>query len=389
MNPSLINKQSIKRKALVNGTILTDGQMIEGAVVTIEDQTITNVLHQFIQEEATEIIDLNGAFICPGFIDLQIMGAGGELFGGNPSVEGLKTMETQLLKQGVVGFLPTVSTNAQEVINTALSAAIEYRPHALGNFLGLHLEGPYIQTDYRGAHPADYIRVATIEEIKDLLQMASGELKMITLAPELQDPEVLLYLETENVITAMGHTGANYKEAGNFLSGTRKAVTHLFNGMPAMHHRKPGPIPAIFEKKPYTSIVADGIHVDYAMIALAKQILGEFLYLISDAATPCVKGTYQHTDSGDRYTTTDSSGHPVLSGSKLTMISAIKNSVDHAGMTLAEAVNMATLYPARLMRMSHQLGSVKSGYQASMVVFDRDFIIRKVFFNGNMILNQE
>ena len=205
---------------------------------------------------------------------------------------------------------------------------------------------------------------------------------MLTIAPEQFDSETLRYLEDQHIILAMGHTSATYAEAINFFSGSQ-AVTHLFNGMPSIHHRNPGPIPAIFEKRPYTSIVADGIHVDFSIVAFAKRNLGEYLYLISDAATPCSTGVYQHKDDGDRFVTMNpDNGMEVLSGSKLTMMKAIKNCVQHVGITLEEAINMATLYPSRLLGIDKEYGSINSNKLGNLVVFDHNYEIQNVFFKG-------
>lgn len=210
---------------------------------------------------------------------------------------------------------------------------------------------------------------------------------MLTIAPEQFDSKTLKYLETQKIILAMGHTSATYSEAINFFSGSQ-AVTHLFNGMPSIHHRNPGPIPAIFEKKPYTSIIADGIHVDFSIVAFAKRNLGEYLYLISDAATTCTSGVYQHKDGGDRFVTINPDNETeVLSGSKLTMMKAIKNCVQYIGITLEEAINMATLYPSRLLSIDNEYGSVKPNMLANLVVFDHNYDIQDVYFKGVSIFN--
>ncbi len=158
-------------------------------------------------------------------------------------------MERALIKEGVIAFLPTVSTNSIVILKKAISIAENYREKALGNFFGLHLEGPFISEKNRGAHPKEFIQKPSIENLKELLNRDHDEVKMLTIAPEQFDSEVLKYLEEQHIILAMGHTSATYSEAINFFSGSQ-AVTHLFNGMPSIHHRNPGPIPAIFEKKP-------------------------------------------------------------------------------------------------------------------------------------------
>jgi N-acetylglucosamine-6-phosphate deacetylase len=154
----------------------------------------------------------------------------------------------------------------------------------------------------------------------------------------------------------------------------------LYNAMPSMHHREPGYIPAIFEEKPYTSIVADGVHVDFAMIRLAKRELGDKLFLITDAVTSTTKGAYQHSFKGDRYVMPDGT----LSGSCLTMLKAVQNCVEHAGISLADAVNMASLYPAQLESLNKK-GKIAAGFDADLVIFNNDFEVQWTVFKGELI----
>src|ERR1700710_128702 len=150
--------------------------------------------------------------------------------------------------------------------------------------------------------------------------------------------------------------------------------------MPQMHHREPGYIPAIYEERPYTSVVADGIHVDFAMIRLAKRELGDKLFLITDAVTSTKEGAYQHQFTGDRYVMPDGT----LSGSCLTMLKAVRNCVEHVGIGLAEAINMASLYPAQLAGLSKK-GKVAAGYDAGLIVFNADFEVQGTVFKGDYL----
>lgn len=147
-----------------------------------------------------------------------------------------------------------------------------------------------------------------------------------------------------------------------------------------MHHRDPGYIPAIFEEKPYASIVNDGIHVDFTMVRLAKRELGDKLFLITDAVAAASEGTYHHQFKGDRYVMPDGT----LSGSCLTMLKAVQNCVEHVGITLAEAINMATLYPAQLAKMGKK-GKVEAGFDADFIAFDGAFWVKAVFLAGKRI----
>jgi N-acetylglucosamine-6-phosphate deacetylase len=251
--------------ALHNLQLISSGTIATGKAVLIENGTIIDIIEDSAIPADTEKQDLNGSYLAPGFIDLQIYGSGGKLFAGTPTVEALERLENDLLNQGTTGVFATIGTNTNEIVEKGIEAAKEFRKKARGAFWGLHLEGPYLNPAKKGAHPEKYIKKATLAEVKGWIDQAEGEIKMITIAPELQDQEVIDYLHSAGIIISSGHSNATYAEGKAFLNKPIPAVTHLFNAMPQMHHREPGYIPAIFEERPYTSIVADGNHVDWAM----------------------------------------------------------------------------------------------------------------------------
>lgn len=361
-----------------NCIILDSGQEYKGKAVLTDREKIIDVVDENSIPPTSNKIDLKGSYLSPGLIDLQIYGSGGHLFGGKPTVEALHQMESDLLKQGTTGFFATVATNSNEVVEQAIEAAKAFRKQSKGIFLGLHLEGPYLNAKRKGAHPDKFIKPATLSEVKTWVEKAKGEIKMITIAPELQSKEVIDFLHQNNIIISCGHSDATYNEALTFLTNPVDAATHLFNAMPPIHHREPGLILAIFEKKPYTSIIADGIHVNFAMIKFAKAILGEKLFFITDAVTDTNEGVYQHVFTGDRYTMPDGT----LSGSALTMLKSVENAVKYAGIPIAEAVNMASLYPARLIKADNKKGRIKAGYDADLIAFNKNFSIETVSLQG-------
>jgi N-acetylglucosamine-6-phosphate deacetylase len=372
----------MKCYSFIHGTVVTGGRLFQHKAVIVRDAKIAEVVDENELPADSVRIDLEGDYLAPGLIDVQLNGAGGCFFGGNPTPDGLAVMEHATMQQGTTGFLATASTNTIELFRKMIRMAVDYRPKAKGNYLGLHLEGPYISPLSRGAHPTELIRKATVDEVRDLVELSKGEVKVITMAPELQSEEVIRYLDSVGVLISIGHSAASYDEAMHFLTGKKRLATHLYNGMQPMHHRKPGLIPAIFRAKPFTGIVADGIHVSFPMVRLAKQVLGESLVLITDGATPCTVGAYKHTFKGDRYVTVGPDGKETLSGSALTMLKAVQNSVEHVDIPLAEAINMATLYPAQALGMEDHLGQIRSGYDANIIVFDRDFKLKRVYFQG-------
>jgi len=365
--------------ALHNLQLISDGNITRGKAVIISGAQIIDIVDEQHIPENTQKTDLQGAFLAPGLIDLQIYGSGGQLFAGKPTVEALEQMENDLLNEGTIGFFATIGTNTNEVVEAGIEAAKIYREKAKGNLWGLHLEGPYLNPIKKGAHPTKWIKKGTLSEVKKWIESADGVIKMMTIAPELQDQEVIDYLHDKGVILSSGHSNATYQEGKSFLNNPIPAVTHLFNAMPQMHHRDPGYIPAIFEEKPYTSIVNDGFHVDFAMVRLAKRELGDKLFLITDRVTTATEGYYQHQFTGDRFVMPDGT----LSGSCLTMLWAVQNCVEHVGIGLAEAINMASFYPAQLAKMSKK-GRIAPGYDADMIVFDEGFKVLATVFKGEL-----
>lgn len=365
--------------ALHNTRIVSDGKITEGKAILIEGKLIKAIVDESAIPSAAKKIDLNGNYIAPGLIDLQLYGSGGRLLSIDTDEATLVQMENDLLAQGTTGFFPTISTNTDEVIEQTIKVCRDYREKSRGNFLGLHLEGPFLNPIRRGAHNANYIKKATLGLVEKWLGMADGVITMMTIAPELQDQEVIDYLDDHGVILSSGHSNATYAEGKSFLNNPIPAVTHIYNAMPQMHHRDPGYIPAIFEEKPYTSIVPDGIHVDFVMARLAKRELGDKLFFITDSVTETGRGPYQHHFTGDRYVLPDGT----LSGSCLTMLKCAENGVNHFGIGLAESVNMASLYPAQLAKLNK--GKIAAGYDADLTAFNDDFELKSTFMAGEHI----
>jgi N-acetylglucosamine-6-phosphate deacetylase len=366
--------------ALHNLQLISDGYITRGKAVLIEGERIIAVVDETAIPQDIISIDLHSANVAPGLIDLQVYGSGGKLFGGSFQAEALQQMENDFLAQGTTGFFATLGTNTSEVFEKAIELAKNYADNCAGNFWGLHLEGPFLNPLRKGAHSEKLIRKATLAEVQRWIEIAGGIIKMMTIAPELQDEDVIGYLNDHGVILSSGHSNASYKEGKSFLNNPVKAVTHLYNAMPPMHHRETGYIPAIFEEKPYTSIVADGIHVDFAMVRLAKRELGDKLFLITDAVTATETDIYKHQFKGDRFVMPDGT----LSGSCLTMLKAVENCVNYADISLAEAVNMASLYPAQLASM-HKKGKIEAGYDADLIIFDDAFEVQATVFKGNYL----
>ena len=358
-----------------NASILLHGKFQHDLSVYLDNQTIRAIGKDLRPENITpdQIIDLKGGYIVPRLIDLQVYGTEGYYFGGDPSIANLAGMEKELMKQGVGGFLATVATNTDQLVMRAIESAKAYRSQSRGAFLGLHLEGPFLNPAKKGAHPAELIRKANLAEINQWLDKADGTIKMMTIAPELQDEAVLRTLRERGVTLSVGHSNATYEQAMGFLNRDITTATHLFNAMPSLHHREPGLILAIFEKNAFSSIIPDGIHVSYPMLSLAKRELGEKLFLITDAVASASEGVYQHQLKSDHYETPEG----ILSGSAISLLQGVRNCIRHAGVVPEAAFRMATSIPAAVIGLEKIRGEIAEGEQAAFLCLDKNFELLK------------
>jgi N-acetylglucosamine-6-phosphate deacetylase len=270
--------------------------------------------------------------------------------------------------------MPTVATNGIDVFYRCIDAIRSYWEQKGQGVLGLHIEGPWINPVKRGAHIASFIHPPSLDEVKRLLDYGQDVIRMITLAPEVCDDRVIDYIQQRGIIVSAGHSNATYKQATRAFKRGIPVATHLYNAMSPLQHREPGLVGAVLNgSKVCCSIIPDGHHVDFAAITIAKKIMGERLFAITDAVTETNEGDYQHLLVGDKY---EAGG--ILSGSALTMLKAVRNLVHHAGADLAEAIRMCSLYPARVIHEEQNMGSIAPGALANLLVLDRDLNMIKL-----------
>jgi N-acetylglucosamine-6-phosphate deacetylase len=365
--------------ALINAEIFTGTEKLTGKAILIDNSTIKAIIDPAFIPEKSEVIDCRGDYVSAGLIDLQIAGSGGYLLSANPSVEALTGMTESIVKSGTTGFLIVVPTNTFETYRKVVSILKE-NPHPA--VLGLHLEGPYISPIRRGAHLEELIRKPQIKEIQELFAEAGGVIKMVTVAPEVCDDRFIRFLTDNGIVVAAGHSNATYDEASTGFNSGIKTVTHLYNAMTPMHHRDPGLPGAVFESGNIcASIIADGIHVHYGAVSIAKKMMKERLFLVSDAVEENIDGIYpDHKRQKDRFTLPDGT----LSGSLLTMMQAVRNCIENVGIPADEAFRMGSAYPAGVMNISDK-GRIAPGNKADLIVFDENYEIHQVFIEGRRI----
>ena len=365
-------------KIFTNATIYTGKEKIRGKAVIVNEGIITDITDPDQIPENSEVIDCHGINIAPGLIDIQIAGGGGYLFSAHPTVEALQAMTASLTCSGTTGFLISIPTDTFEVYRDVINT-VKDNPHPA--VIGLHLEGPYISTHRRGAHMKDLIRCPEVSELKTFIADSGGVIKMMTVAPEVCTQEVIEYLNDNGIVVAAGHSNATFREGVQGFKWGIRTTTHLFNAMSQLHHRNPGlPGAAFLTEGARASIIADGIHVDYNVVKIAKKLMDDRLFLISDAVEENFTGPYQHVRKVDRFALPDGT----LSGSRLSVLKAVGNCVRHVGIPIEEALRMGSAYPAEVLGIDNR-GYIKPGFRADLTGFDDEFNVKLVCIGGEII----
>lgn len=362
-------KNNNMQLAYHNGTIFTGQEMLTGKAVLVSQGVVADVIdEESIPGEYTRQ-DLQGMYLVPAFIDLQLYGGDGMLFSHELSTAALEATYAYCKNGGAAHFMITMATNSIEKFMKGIEVVQAYWHQGGKGLLGLHLEGPYLNPVKRGAHLEQYIKTPTPEEVALLLEKGKGVVRMMTIAPEVCSDAVIDLLLNSGIIVSAGHSNAVYREGMEAFNKGIPAATHLFNAMSAFQSREPGMVGAIYDHPGVrSSVVCDGVHVDFAAIRISKKLMKDRLFFITDAVTETTAGEYQHTFRGDRYTLPNG----VLSGSALTMLQCVRNAVHHVGIDLEEALRMASLYPAALLGNDCRLGSIQKGYHASFAAIDKE-----------------
>ncbi|MCE5317273.1 MAG: N-acetylglucosamine-6-phosphate deacetylase [Parachlamydia sp.] len=362
------------------GKLLRKGSLVE------EDLWIQGP--QIIEpaEHCDDEVDVQGLIIAPGYIDLQINGGYGRDF--STDSDALETICSALPRHGVTSFLPTIISSTPEEYQRLLPPLMQQmeKPPKGAIPLGLHLEGPFLHPDFAGAHPKE--KLTSVHNSYGSLDWV----RMITLAPELkQAHDYILMLKEKGIVASAGHTGATYHEAKQAIEAGIYAVTHLFNGMAPFHHREPGLIGAALTHPGLAfSLILDGIHVHPAAVNMAWRANPEGLFLVSDAmaALGLDDGTYR---LGSRTVTVKGNivtlrGTHTLAGSVLGLDQAVRNLRAWTGCSIAEALEAASLKPAKLLGLT-QKGRLDIGADADLVILDRDLFVQSTYSGGELLTN--
>jgi len=384
---------------LKNARIFTGYTYLDNGAVIIKDDQIFDVvgterLNKIVLEEGTKVIDLNGAMLTAGFIDTHIHGLHG--FGTEDgTVESILGMSEALIEYGVTSFCPTVYPQPDEDFLSSLHACRDAIGKEKGaKIRGIHLEGPFISKEKRGAQKEECIKDVDLELMKTFVEETGGNISIMTVAPELKNMRQLaLYCTKHGIVLSAGHTSATYEQMVEGMQTGILHSTHFFNAMRKLHHRDPGCVGAIMIHPEIScELIADGIHVHPSLVKLLlKEKPMDKVVLITDALKPtkqkcgCLlankREVYLTDEDIFRHKDDD-----VIAGSSSTMIGGVKN-LSKWGINLEQSLRMASSNPATVLRMD-KTGALIPGMLADITVLDDDFNVKMTIVAGDILLDR-
>lgn len=374
------------------GKIILENEVLVKKNLIFSDKII-DILDEenFIKNNSAnemKIIDACGKYVAPGFIDIHIHGAGGkDTMDGE--ISDLKVISETIAKSGVTGFLPTTMTMEKEKIYKALDSVKLIMNEIVhgAKILGAHMEGPFISPKYLGAHKIDHLRKPDLKFIKDYTDI----IKIITMAPE-EDFQFKFIKSVKNnsdIVLSMGHTNLDYETALEAMGAGISNATHLFNAMPAFHHRAPGVVGAVLKSDISFELIADTLHLHPAIFQILLDVTGKKrMILTTDSmrAGNMPDGSYEL--GGQQVVVSNNSARLVdgtLAGSVLTLNKAVFNILKYTDLEIYEAVALASLNPAKLINMDKIKGSIKIGKDADLIIFDKELKVEMTIVAGKVI----
>lgn len=373
--------------AITGGRIFDGQEWHDGRTLVIDGGRIAAIADQ--APPGARRIDAEGAFVVPGFIDLQVNGGGGVMFNSQPTPEGIAQIARAHARFGTTRLLPTLITDDRTVSAEARKAGRAAHAGRIPGFLGLHLEGPHLSVSRKGAHDPSLIRPMQPADLEALCAYrAEAGLLLTTLAPESVSLDQVRALAAAGVTVSLGHTDTTCANALAYFAAGARMATHLFNAMSPLGHREPGLVgAAIHACAAFAGIIADGFHVDPVAMGAAlraKQGPGR-IFIVTDAMSTIgtdepgllLNGRQIYREGG-RLTLADGT----LAGADIDMLSSVRFVHEILGIPLEEAIRMASLYPAKAMGIADRHGRLQPGYAADFVLLEPSLDIRAVFIDG-------
>lgn len=371
--------------ALLGATLFDGIGLRDGQVVLIEAGRIAGVMPEAKLPKGVEKQAITG-LLAPGFIDVQVNGGGGVLFNETRTIAGIAAIGAAHRRFGTTGFLPTFITDTQACMAEAIKAADAAIQARTPGVLGIHLEGPFLNPERKGIHRADLMRSIGDDDVA-MIDLPAGGRVLVTLAPEKTEPSAIARLTQSGAIVAAGHTKADVATIRRAQAAGLTGITHLFNAMPPLMGREPGPVGAALEDKAlWCGLIVDLHHVSAVSLRVALAARGpERMMLVTDAM-PSVgsdAGSFEllgeHIKLVDGALVNDAG---TLAGSNLDMASGVRNTVRHLGVPVEDALRMASLNPATFLRLDNELGRIAPGYRADLVLLDADFNVQATWISG-------
>jgi N-acetylglucosamine-6-phosphate deacetylase len=349
-----------------------DGTIVHrNAAVIIDGTQIAGIVPRTDLPSTMAVRVVDGAWLAPGFIDIQVNGGGDVLFNDSPTPEGIATIAAAHRRFGTTGLLPTLISDTPEKMRAAL-AAVDASMAREPGVLGVHLEGPFLSPEKPGVHALRVIRKPTREDAALLAAPRQG-VTLITLAPEQVPAGFIAALVGAGVRVSLGHSMATYAQTHAAMAEGLSGFTHLFNAMRPLTSRDPGPIAAALESpNAWFGMIADGVHVDPAVLRLALRGLARPI-LVTDAMPPVGGKRSTFTLYGEEMMVHDgrcTRRDGTLAGACLDMATAVRNALRLLGVTLEDALRMASTHPADFIGLGHALGRLAVGHRADVVAFD-------------------
>lgn len=386
----------------INATVFTGDDWLTNATVRIDNGRIQEVTSESSPLKATAdnvtVVDLNGDYLIPGLVDLQLYGGSDLFLNDQPTPETVRHIYDSHMRNGTTTLLPTIHSTSLNVIRQSMEAVATVRDENPFGVPGIHIEGPYFNPIKRGAHSMAYVRTPADGELETLFSTRADVIRILTLAPEILTPEQLdkiKALKHSNTLLSLGHSNATYQQATAAFNDGIPLATHLYNAMRGFESREPGIVGAVFDHPAVrASIIADSYHSHLTSIRIAYRLLGERLFLISDAlfANPPRPAFtleqfvvhYEPDANGPgpsgpgRYVNNEGN----LAGSAITLIDCVRIAVEQAQIPLTNALRMASTIPADIIRFGDQLGRIKTGYVANLVRTDTSLTVKSVWVSG-------
>lgn len=377
-------------RQIFTGARVFDGQRFwADRAVVIEDGTIVALPPEAAAPPGARQV-LAGGVLAPAFLDLQVNGGGGLMVDGTTDLVALRRICATHLRLGSVGVLPTLITDTPEATARVIAAGVAAARAGVAGFLGLHLEGPHLDLRRKGAHDPALIRPMQADDLAALCDAAQAlPALMVTVAPASATPEQIAALARAGVIVSLGHSDCTLAEAQAAIAAGASSITHLFNAMSQLGNRAPGLVGAALDSNVHAGLIADGIHVDPAVIRIALAARPQGLFLVSDcmafAGTDLAEitlGGRRIRRSNGRLTLEDGT----LAGADLTLPQAVKVMISEVGAPPEVALALATSAPAAVIGQGDRHGHLAAGRAADMVHLDPDWQLAGVWRAGARLI---